>query len=444
MGIAAGSVVALSFRFLGIFLWGIVGVLTARTLSVDERGVYASAVVVTSAIGGISSFGAAMGYFVANQKRDAGEATGNAMIMAGPFAILVALGGLAVGALIGGDNGRIVSVSGLIMVPNIVRATLSGPILARDQLARFNVVGNLPVLVGFVFLALWVGVLENRTAGDALVAWTSAQYVSLLPLLWWSPPWLRWLRLHRPDPALMRAILRFTFVTGLGGIVGFLNYRVDLVLVVSLDSREGAGIYSSAIAVAEALWLFSSAIAMASFARVAAVDRDEAARLTATGVRHTLLAVTVGGILTALLAPTAVEFLFGRDYRDAATPLRILCIGTALFAPQGLFANYFVNQLGRPSIQLALAAFALLLSIAAGFVLIPPYGTAGAAWATTISYGATCAAAGGLFLWLSGARHTDLWRLRTSDLRSYLRLAREVLSGRFLADLRNTKHEGRG
>jgi O-antigen/teichoic acid export membrane protein len=239
----------------------------------------------------------------------------------------------------------------------------------------------------------------------------------------------------------MRAIVRFTLVTGLGGIVGFLNYRIDLILVVSLDSREGAGIYSSAIAVAEALWLFSSAIAMASYARVARVDREEASRVTATAVRHTLLVVTFGGVFTAFVAPAVVEFLFGRDYRAAAEPLRILCLGTAMFAPQGLFSNYFTNQLGRPVIQLLLAIFALSTSVIAGVLLIPHYGTAGAAWSTTISYALSGALAVGLFLWLSEARLSDLWRVRSSDIASYARLVRDIASGRLLARVRN---EGRG
>ncbi len=441
MGIAAGSVIALSFRVLGMLLWGIVGILTARTLSVDERGVYASAVVATTAIGGVSSFAGATGYFVANRKRHAGEVVGNAMVMAVPFGLTVAAAAVLSGPLIGGELGRIVTVSGLLLLPGIIRNTQAGVILANNQLVRYNVVVNLPVLTGFAFLGIWVWALDHRTAESALAAWTSAQYVALVPLLWWSPAWIEWLRRHRPSPELMRAIVRFTLVTGLGGIIGFLNYRIDLILVVSLDSREGAGIYSSAIAVAEALWLFSSAIAMASYARVARVDRAEAARVTATAVRHTMLVVTLGGIVTALVAPAAVELLFGRDYRDAATPLRILCLGTAMFAPQGLFTNYFTNQLGRPVIQLVLAVFALSTSVVAGVLLIPHYGTAGAAWSTTISYGASGVVAVGLFLWLSDARPSDLWRLRSSDIASYYRLARDVASGRVLAGIRG---EGRG
>ncbi|MES4791917.1 MAG: hypothetical protein C4321_02025, partial [Chloroflexota bacterium] len=65
MGIATGSLLTLAFRFGSTFLWAAIGILTARTLTVEERGAYASAVVFTSAVGGITSLGAATGYFVA-------------------------------------------------------------------------------------------------------------------------------------------------------------------------------------------------------------------------------------------------------------------------------------------------------------------------------------------------------------------------------------------
>ena len=44
MGIATGSLVSLAFRVGDILMWGLIGVLTARTLSVEDRGVYATAI----------------------------------------------------------------------------------------------------------------------------------------------------------------------------------------------------------------------------------------------------------------------------------------------------------------------------------------------------------------------------------------------------------------
>lgn len=426
MGIAAGSLIALAFRFGATFLWAVIGVLTARALSVEDRGAYASAVVFTSAVGGVTSLGAATGYFVANRKRLPAEVAGNALLVALAASILAAAGGALAWLLLPGEPGRLGLIAGLLLPPNIIRNTLNGVLLGEGKLVPFNLSANIPVVIGF---ALLLGVLlgaGERTALAALAAWTVAQYLGLLPLAAWGKGWWTWLLRHRPDGALLRGMLRFTAVSGLAGAVGLLNYRIDLLLVVTLDSREGAGIYASAIAGAEALWLFSSAIAMASFARVGAESRAEAARITAAGVRHTLLIVTAGAGLLAAAAPWAMVLLFGPDYRPAALPLRILCIGTLLYAPQALLNNYFANQLGRPSLALALGLLSLVISVALGLALIPGLGFVGAAWATTASYLVSGFAAIALFLWLAPVPGRDLWRLRRADLERYPALAREV------------------
>lgn len=429
MGIAAGSLLALIFRFASTFLWAAIGVLTARTLEVADRGLYASVVVATSATGSIISLGAATGFYVANRRRDPAEVASAALTIIGVVTVLALLAAAAAPAAFPGERGRILAIGALLVPPAVIRGSLGGVYLGQGRLVLYNVVSHLPVVAGFAILATVLVALGRRSAEAALLGWLVANYAALLPLVldgrsWWA----RTLRV-RPSRELVFGVLRFTSVTGLAGVVGMLNYRVDLLLVVALDSREGAGIYASSIAGAEALWLVSSAIAMASFARVGNEDRAGAARITAAGVRHTLLIVAAGAIILAAAAPWAVVFLFGPAYAEAALPLRVLCIGTLFYAPQALLNNYFANQLGRPVLPLAVGLLSLIVNIAVGVATIPTYGFVGAAWGTTISYVASGLAAAGLFLWLAPVRPGDLWRIRRGDLERYPALARE-LTGR--------------
>lgn len=427
MGIATGSLVALLFRIIGTLLWAIVGILTARALSVEDRGIYSSIIVFSAAVAGITSLGGAAGYYVANRRRLVPEVSANALAVALPVAILFVIAGFALDRLIGGEVGRFMAISGILVLPSIIRNTLTGGIIGEGRIVEFNIANNLPVVLGFFCLLVWVVFLDNRTAADGLWAWAVAQYVALLPLVYWGGNWLTWLRDHPLDWPLIKGVVRFTAVTGLAGIIGILNVRLDLLLVISIDSQESAGIYSSAIAVAEALWLFSHSIALASFARVGAASRDEAARVTAIGVRYTLIVIVPAAIFAAVAGPAMIELVFGSRYADAATPLRILCVGTAVFAAQPLLNNYFTNQLGRPSIPLMLGIVALVMSVIASLILIPQYGSSGAAMGTTISYLVTGAVGVGLFLWLSNVPASELWRVRFDDLMSYFRLAGEIL-----------------
>jgi Na+-driven multidrug efflux pump len=106
--------------------------------------------------------------------------------------------------------------------------------------------------------------------------------------------------------------------------------------------------------------------------------------------------------------------------------LRILCLGTALFAPQGLINLYFVNHRGRPAFPMGIGLLSIAISVVGGLLLIPVYGTTGAAWATTLSYGLASAVSVSFFLRRSGLPFSELWRARRADLSAYVELARQI------------------
>ena len=409
-------------------LWVVIGILTARLLSVSDRGVYSTAIVVTSAAGSISSLSAATGYFVANRQRLPAEVAGSALVMVGPIAFAMLLGGAAMLATAGSADSRTAAFAVLSLAPQVLRNSTVGVLLGENALVKFNIVGDVPVILGVAFIGTWVGILDHRTALAAMQAWCAAQWLSLVPVMPWGSSWLRWVFSHRPSVSLMKSMLSFTGATGLGSIVALIHSRVDQLLIFELRGKEAAGIYSSAIAVAQLLLLFSASVTTAAFARVGRASREEAATLTATAVRHTVLVVIGGGLAAALAGPFLIELLFGRAYGEASTPLRILCIGTALYAPLGLLSLYFVNQLGRPQIPVAIGLGALATSLTAGVILIPPFGTAGAASATTISYACATAAALIIFLRRTSVPPAELVRVRAADIAAYVELGLSVLA----------------
>jgi O-antigen/teichoic acid export membrane protein len=428
--IAAGSFFALFYRVLGMFFWMLLGVITARALSVEDRGAYVATVVVVQSVASVAaSFGSASGYFVSNKRRDAAEVAANGALLSAILGGLLLVVCLAAVPFLEGQNERIAVLMGLAMFPIVARSALGGVFLGVNAIGRYNFSVHGPAYAAVAAMVVWVVLLEHRTLEDALGAWIFGQYVSLLLLAFMGLGWWSWLIRHRPDTRLIKNIITFGAMTGLAGFISFFNYRIDLLLVAGLDGREGAGIYSTAVALAEGLWLFSTALSIATYAAIGQLDRSEAAALTARGFRHTLLAVGVAALGVIVVAPVLITILFGDRYEGATTSLRILAVGTALFAPLALLSNYFTVQLGRPSISLALAFCSLVVNIALSAVLIPRIGYVGGAWGTLVSYTLTAVAAIIIFLRLSDARLQDLWRIRRDDLASYFRLGRRVMSG---------------
>ncbi|MBI5949005.1 MAG: polysaccharide biosynthesis C-terminal domain-containing protein [Chloroflexi bacterium] len=429
MDLARGSLLALVYRATGMAFWVALGIITARALSLSDLGVYVSTVVVIQSVGAVvASFASASGYFVTRRHRPPGEVASNALLLA-----LLMGGGVFVLGLMGwvvyqGEYRSLLLLSGLALLPIVGRHALGGVFLGTNRLWQYNFSIHGPAYAAVVLLLVWVVALDHRTTEGALAAWIGGQYVSFAVLLLMGRSWWAWFAHHQPDWRLIGGFVSFGAVTGLAGFVSFFNYRVDQLLVAGLDGSTGAGIYSRAVAAAEALWLFSTSIAVASYSSIGSLTRQEAAALTSRSVRHTLFIVSSGAVVLFLLAPFLLSLMFGPRYEAAATSLRILCVGTALFAPQTLLANYFTVQMGRPWISLSIAAVSCLINIGVSMILIPRVGYVGGAWATTISYVAVAAMAVVIFLRTSDARFSDLWRIRRDDIATYGRLAGRLWS----------------
>jgi O-antigen/teichoic acid export membrane protein len=420
-----GSIITLLYRLTGTTFWMLTSVITARALNVADLGIYVSTIVLVQAIGTVAaSFASATGYFVSKGGRPEGEVASNGLLLSLMTGGALCLAGVLAAWLYHGDGRGILLLAGIALLPIIARNGLGGVALGTNALWRYNFSVHGPAYMNVALLAGWVLLFENRTVEGALTAWVAAQYLSLVGLMVLGRGWWTWLVAHRPDWRLMGAIVSFGAVIGLAGFISYFNYRVDQLLVVWLDGEAGAGAYSRAVTLAEALWLVSTSIAIASYASVGTLSRREAAALTTAGVRHTLIVVIPGAAVTFVVAPYVLELLYGGQYTNATDSLRVLCVGTALFAPQSILANYFTVQMGRPWISMSIAATSCLINIALSLVLIPRVGFVGGAWATTVSYASVGALSVALFLRNSDARLSDLWRIRGQDLAAYLRLLR--------------------
>lgn len=425
MQFAWGSVLTLTNRVGGALLWMIAGIILARALPVRDLGIYVATIVVAQGIGAVvASYASATGYFVSNKKRDPSEVAAHGLLLGGITGSGFFLASLVAWAVIG--EGAVLIV-GAALLPIVTRHALAGVFLGQNRLLLYNVGVHIQALATTMLLVAWLLLPIDRTAGTALVVWLGAQYLSAAFLLPWAPGAWRWIPDHGIDWPLVKSIVTFGGVMGLASAVSYFNYRVDQLLVSGLDSAAAAGVYSRAVMLAEGLWLLSTSLAVASYATIGGASHAEAGRLTARAVRHTIFLVAAGAVAVAILAPFLLETLFGSRFTPADTSLRILCIGTALFAPQALLSNYFTIQLGKPWLPMSVALSSCLINIVLSTLLIPEFGFVGGAWATTVSYGIAGMLSVTAFLKMSGVRPSELWRPRRDDIAVYARSARSVL-----------------
>ncbi|MFM2448001.1 MAG: hypothetical protein RIS44_451 [Pseudomonadota bacterium] len=292
----------------------------------------------------------------------------------------------------------------LLIVP-----TVSGVWLGRSELLPLNgfaLAAPVSVLMGIALcMLLW----PPLQVSQVLWAWVLAKSVVGLLALGWSLKSQRW---ARPDWTLLVPAWRFVALIGLTNVISLLNYRVNLFLVERLDGLAAAGIYSVAVTVAELLWLVSSAVTTAVYARIGASDAQAAAATTVQAVRWGALGVLLASPLLLAVAWWALPAVLGEVYRPAWWYLLMLLPGTLAYSSASGISAYFTNQRGQPWLAGGIALTSMLLNLGLSWWWIPLWGAAGAAVATSVSYGVAIVLGLVLFLRLSHLPLRVLWSKR--------------------------------
>lgn len=192
---------------------------------------------------------------------------------------------------------------------------------------------------------------------------------------------------HGETGNFARQLLGYGWRSHLGNIVGFLNYRVDTILLNYFLAPAATGIYVVAVQIAEQLWMLSNAVSTVLLPRLSELENEEEKRriLTPFVNRWVLLVSLVGALLLAILAKPLINIFLGSDYAPAAIALIWLLPGVVFLTFSRILANDIAAR-GRPEFNTYTAIIAVVLNVFFNLLLIPVMGINGSALASTISY----------------------------------------------------------
>jgi O-antigen/teichoic acid export membrane protein len=161
--------------------------------------------------------------------------------------------------------------------------------------------------------------------------------------------------------------------------------QFDTILVVSLLSTEGAGIYAVASAFANGQSSLGEALGITSFA-VLSNESDAGLRgeiITST-FRQSALASCAAGLALAALIPLVAVPLFGRGFSRAIWPAIVLALAASLSASANIL-NQGLRGSGRPHAGVASQLFGTAVMGLAALLFLRPFGLIGVACAVWFS-----------------------------------------------------------
>lgn len=384
------------------------GVLAARLLGPEQRGLLAVLVFWPGLIAGVGylSLREALAHRVAQQGEDDNiAASGLALSML--LSLVVIIFGLILlpYALTGERASWLIAESAylLVFVPfNFAALTLLALDHGAQRFARFNLLRLVPSWIYVAgLLVLWA--TDTIDARTALFANASGTVLTAVVRLWLHRGQL----CHPPKLSAMRGLLHTSIAFHWAAMIALLSGQLDRIILMTLFGDRVIGQYVVAFTLASAgLGVLTQSVSLVLFPRLATLQsvRDRA-RLLARAMGQVLVLLAAAATAIAVLTPWLLMLLFGSEFA-AAVPLawllEIACLPLAVRHIGAATARAFGD--GRTGAETEGVALALLALT--GPLLAVRMGPPGLALALVLSnLGAT--------LWLARVmerRHAILMR----------------------------------
>lgn len=320
-----------------------------------------------------------------------------------PTAIFLALWtvpiGLAEGALTGALNGhhRTPEVT-VVQIAERVAVTLA--------------------FVGLVGMLGWgiTGAMAAQLIGGGIGVTTALLLLARMPRGRW--------RVRR---ALLPEFLRSGPAFYSANLATALNYRLDGLLIFVLLGKYAAGAYAVAASIAELPLSLPASIA-AVLLPVASRDGDTRAR-TLRLARFSVLVIGVVSVVLVCVGRPLLVFLFGPAFAQGYLPLVLLLPGILVLGVNKVVVAELLGR-GHAKASVVSSWTALVATVTLDVLLIPRFGIAGAAAASSVAYLVSGIVLLDAYRRLTGVHPLRLFAVSPRELLGYSRRLRVSLAQR--------------
>jgi O-antigen/teichoic acid export membrane protein len=318
----------------------------------------------------------------------------------------------------------------LLVIPVHLLTDLTRGLLEGAQ--RFTWVGALRLILFGVQLAsyilLWLSDrLTVASASYTMVASLAASMVVSLIAVWreLGPKW-------QPKLSELQTTLRYGIRDYPGILTEFVNWRLDLMMLVGMASSSAVGLYVVALRLADITTTLAGSVGDALLPEVAASENAEKATLVVMrSLRLTLCAHLLILVPLWIAAPYILRFAFGAGFVEVTNVLRLLMFASVIWSA-GAIVISGLNGLGHPGLSAIARIAAAIVMVVALLSWLPTRGIQGAALSSIAGYSVMFLVA---LFWLLRRRQITLWeclRPRWSDIPHTLQPA--YLRARFWND----------
>ena len=378
---------ARSVSYIGSLLLSLASVpFMVRHLGTEDYGQYVAVSAIVFIVGGVTEAGLTnLGIREYSALRDRQERDALLRNLIGLRVALTAAGIFAavILAWVTGSEEVVVigtAIMGLGLFLSLTQQTFMIPLTAQLKL------GTVAILELLKQAVLTAAIVAFVLAGTGLVPFFWASVFSAVVMTAATIALVRADTPLRPsvDLAAWRGILRETAAYALAAAVGLVYFRIAVILMTYVATKDETGWFSAAFRLVEVVGVIPWVLVTSSFPVLARAARDDSARLEYALQRMFEVATVVGTLIAlglAVSAPFAIDVVAGDDFEPSVDVLRIQSVGlvTTFLLATWLFALLSLKLHKQLLIANVLAA---VVAIVGTLALAPPLGAEGAAIAT--------------------------------------------------------------
>ncbi|GAA2267465.1 hypothetical protein GCM10010149_05030 [Nonomuraea roseoviolacea subsp. roseoviolacea] len=383
---AALALRTLATRGVRLGLETVTGVIIARTLQPEGRGVYAviSTAAFAAVVVGHLSLEKSQIALWEDRSRHPALAT-NGLVLGLVLGSLSALGALGIVALTGAQGGLALWALALAAVPlGAASVNLNGIMTLQSRMDVVNRKSLLAALARCLPI-LALAALGHLTLTGVVACWALSIALPFFLVVGGMRP-IR----PRLDRALVRRQLSLSGKYHVGWVALYLIVTIDVPLLSALDSPAAVGIYTVAVTIMTLTRIPCETIAQIALPKQASCDVEEAKHVTVRALRLMLLVSSGFVVVLVAASPWMIPLVYGDSFAGSVAPLLALAPGTVALMLVRAVEQHLV-RLERPSTMTAVSVGVLCANVLLNLVMIPRWGAVGAAVASTVTYVALAA-----------------------------------------------------
>lgn len=255
-----------------------------------------------------------------------------------------------------------------VTIPAMIGVVAAGALGVALAITNMGVPG---VLTGLLVADFFVAIVCLRSVLRTLRGTERDRFVPAVPLPTWQ-------------------LLRFGWSAMLFSVLNMALCSLDVILVRHLAGGAQAGLYAAAVQWSQFVWFIPIAVEgvmLQSTARLWAEQRvEDVSALVSRLLRYVMLGTAFLLLIVFVLGDQLVALYFGPQFAPAVIGLRLLVPGAFAYAMARVL--WPVIQAGGEGGQLVRVMIATVLAdVGMCWALVPHWGAAGAALATSLSFG---------------------------------------------------------